>query len=265
MIAEAILKHLPPSTSRLTLLDVNGEAQPYLPETGFECIPVSGDVSGWDVPADSVDSVVALDYILNDDFLTKALNALRAGGRMIIINQRGTIHEQIGRRLEQIGFVRILVEGNTGEQGILIRGEKRHQHADTLQRIATVAQHEADTFTLDTYKGRFLHLLILQTPNKPVWKLTADERIRWQAVTVTHNEQPALLAFSSLPKAVNFMQPAVLAGHITGINKVGKFRRERLLNPDQLPIYINPSQAIFTGGQVALIDVDPTLAEAPNE
>lgn len=265
MIAEAILKHLPPSTSRMTLLDVNGEARHHLPETGFDCIPVSGDASQWDIPANSVDAVVALDYILNDSFLTHALTALRAGGRMIIINQRGTRTEDIGRHLEQMGFVRILVEGTSNQQGVLIRGEKRHQHADTLARIATVAQQEADLFTLDTYKGRFLHLLILQTPNKPVWQLTTDEIISWQAVTVTdHDGIQALLAFSSLPKAVNFMQPAVLSGFITGINKVGKFRLEHAPSWG-LSIRINPAQTIFEGGKVSLVDVDPTLAEAPNE
>jgi hypothetical protein len=264
MIADAILKHLPPSTSRLTLLDVNGEARAHLPETGFVCIPVSGNASAWDIPENSVDAVVALDYVLNDTFLTQTLNALRAGGRMIVINRRGVMNESIGRRLERIGFVRILVEGESTDEGVLIRGEKRHQQADTLARIATVANHEADIFTLETYKGRFLHLLVIQTPNKPVWKLTRDEIIRWQAVTVTHEGQRALLAFSSLPKAVNFMQPAVLNGHITGINKVGKFRKEHAPTWD-LPILINPVQAVFEAGTVSLFDVDPTLAEAPNE
>ncbi len=265
MIAEAILKHLPPSTSRLTLLDVNGEARAHLPETGFECVAVAGDASDWHIPADSVDAVVALDYILNDQFLTHALNALRAGGRMIVINQRGTLHESIGRRLERIGFVRILVEGLADDaDGVLMRGEKRHQQADTLARIATVANHEADIFTLDTYKGRFLHLLILQTPNKPVWKLTTDEQIRWRAVTLIQDDQRSLLAFSSLPKAVNFMQSAVLDGYISGINKVGKFRKEHA-GGWEMPILINPVQALLAGGAIALWDVDPTHAEAPNE
>ena len=36
---------------------------------------------------------------------------------------------------------------------------------------------------------------------------------------------PLLLAFSSLPNAVAFMQPAVIAGTIKDVNKVAKFSR----------------------------------------
>ena len=71
--------------------------------------------------------------------------------------------------------------------------------------------------------------------------VTPPEKIEWRAVTVldpaTH--QPALLAFTSLVKAVAFMPAAILAQWIVGVNKVGKFRAE-VAPTSELSYTLNP-------------------------
>src|SRR5690606_40606466 len=107
----------------------------------------------------------------------------------------------------------------------LFRSEKPHTAQRTIDRIAQVAGRDA-AVDLERYTGRYVHLLIRQTPNKPVWAMQPEDVIEWQAAAITGADGPALLAFSSLPKAVAFMQPAVVQGLIRDVNKVGKFRRE---------------------------------------
>src|SRR5690606_2627477 len=106
------------------------------------------------------------------------------------------------------------------------------------------------------YRGRYVYLLVTQIPNKPGWTLQAGEAIQWQAVTL----DDALLAFSSLPKAVGFMQPAVLAGRIQDVNKVGKFSVATAQTWTQ-PVLLNPESDVLEGGTVGRIDVDASTAE----
>ena len=91
----------------------------------------------------------------------------------------------------------------------------------------------------------FIFLLITQTPNKPAWRppvVTPEEKIEWRAATVIDpaTDRPAFLAFSSLVKAVAFMQSAILANWIGGVNKVGKFRAE-VARAWALPLLLNPN------------------------
>ena len=164
--------------------------------------------------------------------------------------------------LEKAGYTRILV--GTGIEcplptGVLMRGEKPHTTDDTLERIQVAAeQDEAQPFA--DYRGKYVYLLVTQTPNKPVWTLEAGETIQWQAVTL----DDALLAFSSLPKAVGFMQPAVLAGRIQDVNKVGKFSVATAQTWTQ-PVLLNPESDVLEGGTVGRINVDASTAEAPDE
>ena len=67
--------------------------------------------------------------------------------------------------------------------------------------------------------------------------LAFDERVA--TVIDPAASQPALLAFSSLVKAVAFMQAAILAKWIGGVNKVGKFRGEAA-RTWALPFLLNP-------------------------
>ena len=87
---------------------------------------------------------------------------------------------------------------------------------------------DSDSVDWSDFRGRYVHLLIRQTPNKPIWKLSPDETIEWQAVTIQPNETITLLAYSSLPKCVEFMQSAVIAGWVQDVNKVGKFKKESM-------------------------------------
>jgi len=78
------------------------------------------------------------------------------------------------------------------------------------------------------------------------------------------DNETVLLAFSSLPKAVEFMQPAVLAGHILDVNKVAKFAWG-VVQALPYPIMLNPSDEIFDTQPVVFVAVDPATAEAPDE
>ena len=162
------------------------------------------------------------------------------------------------------GFARILIEPALDELGVLIRGEKPHTTANTLQRIQSVASGDADSLDLSRYRGRYIHLLIQQRPNKPVWKLNPGERISWRAAAIKRGSSPTLLAFSSLPKAVGFMQPAVLAGVVNDINKVCKFSLATV-QACEWDIILNPSADSISGETLTYIDIDPALAEAPDE
>src|SRR5204862_4575562 len=77
---------------------------------------------------------------------------------------------------------------------------------------------------LSASRGRFVFVLIKQTPNKPAWAIQPGESIRWQAAMMTDRAgRSLLLAFTSLPKAVEFMQTAVMTGTLKDIHRVAKF------------------------------------------
>ena len=264
-LIEVAIKHLPPSASQLRLLDINGMAGEIVAQhrPDVEIISVSGDVSAWHFSENSLDAVVAVDYILNTTFLRAVLLILRHGGRLIIANSRASMDvTQYGTRLEDAGYVRILIEDafQNPTSGMLMRGEKAHITADTHERIQEVAGGEAELIPISEYKGRYVHLLVRQTPNKPPWRLEPDEPIQWEAVTINGT----LLVFSSLPKAVSFMQPSVLAGKFHQVNKVVKFKREVLMNWAVQTIF-NPTMSVWDSGAMAFIPINQTEAETPDE
>ncbi len=143
--------------------------------------------------------------------------------------------------------------------GVLMRGEKPHVTDDTLVRIQSVAARDA---AQPEFKGRYLHLLIQQTPNKPVWALEPGEAVEWRAVALADADAPLLLAFSSLPNAVAFMQPAVLSGGIRDVNKVAKFSRAAAQG---WRLWINPPLDVLDTRELVLVPVDPAAAEASDE
>ncbi len=264
LFIEAMAKHLPPSASTLRLLDVNGFTGQILSELrqDLEIVAVSSDPETWPIAPQSMDAVAVLGTTPNEALLTAAKAALRPGGRLIMMETSGEPDEMRVQTLEQAGYTRILVE--TGIEcplptGVLMRGEKPHTTDDTLERIQVAADHD-DAQPFADYHGKYVYLLVTQTPNKPVWTLEAGEVIQWQAVTL----DGALLAFSSLPKAVGFMQPAVLAGRIHDVNKVGKFSVATARTWTQ-PVLLNPASDVLENGTVGRIEVDATTAEAPDE
>lgn len=263
---EVMAKHLPPSASELRLLDIGGVAGDDLLERRPDLIVevASLTTQHWDYTPQTVDSVVAYDVLLKSDLLKQVLAIMRPGGRFITVNPVGAVEEQIVKKLENAGYVRILVEPAVSGQGVLIRGEKAHSTADTLKRVGDVANRDADLLDLDNYRGRFVYLLIIQTPDVPVWRMTPDDKICWQAVAVATEKGTQTLVFSSLPKAVNFMQTAILAGFIHGVKKVGKFSKETAKEWDFVTI-LNPTLSYIEHYNVVLIDIDKDSAGVPDE
>lgn len=249
---ETLIKHLPPSASTLRLLDVGGNAGAALAARRADLKIMIGNVAG----ENSVDAVVAYAAVLNDELLALMLFALRPGGRLIVIDPQGEASGAQVKRLEAAGYTRILVE-ELLPNGVLMRGEKPHVTDDTLARVQSVAVLDSGEF-----RGRYVHLLVRQTPNKPVWALKPGETVTWQAVGIADGDAPRLLAFSSLPNAVAFMQPAVVAGTIRDVNKVAKFSRA---TAQDWKLLVNPPLEALNGQQIVLVPLDPALAETPDE
>lgn len=263
---EAMVKHFPPSASELRLLDIGGVAGEILIQSrpDLKIDVASLNVTDWQYSADSIDSVVAYDSLLKAEFLSGVLTVMRPGGRLIIVNPLAIVEENIVKTLEDAGYIRILVEPAVNASGVLIRGEKPHTTANTFKRVKDVAKRDADLLNLDSYEGLFVHLLIVQKPNKPVWKLEADERIEWEAVTIEKEGELSLLGFSSLPKAVSFLQGAVMKGFIRDVNKVGKFSKVTARTWDSVTL-LNPTLYNIQDYGVKLISINPDTAEASDE
>lgn len=265
VLTEAMLKHLPPSASSLKLLDIGGATQEiflkHRPDLAITA--VEGEPSAWGIDGGGFDAVTAFDAEAGTPLLEAALAALRPGGRLIVMSTKGEPDAEHVVTLENHGFTRILVE--IGAEcplpvGVLMRGERPHETDDTLARVQIGAEGDEDSQDLTHFKGRFVHLLIRQTPDKPAWKLRADESLVWEAVTLNG----AFLAFSSLPKAVAFMQPVVLTGQILGVSKVAKFSKITALGWSQ-PVLLNPTPEILENGTLGVVSIDPDSAETPDE
>lgn len=230
----------------------------------LDITPVEAAPNTWHNQPDSMDAITAYDAVVGDAFLHAALAALRPGGRLVIVNPADAVSESWVKTLENAGYTRILVEPALDEQGVLIRGEKPHMEPRTADRIQQVSARDDNPLDVAAYTGRYAHLLIQQTPNKPAWRLAPGERIEWQAVALATESEPMLLAFSSLPRAVAFMQPAVMSGRIKDVNKVAKFSRDAVQQWTS-PVIFNPMLDTLEGRTVVLLPVDRQTAEAADE
>ncbi len=262
----AMHKHLPPSAATLRLLDVDGAVGvQFLQQRGdLDITAITGAAAEWRLAPDSFDAVVALDRELDADFLAASLHALRPGGRLIVVQSAAQVSEDWVALLEGAGYTRLLVEPALDDgRGLLLRGEKPHTRQRTTDRIQQVAGRDAET-SLEDARSRYVYLLIRQVPNKPVWALQPGDKVEWFAAVAASDDGPALLAFSSLPRAVAFMQPAVMQGLVQDINKVGKFSRETA-STWTLPVIFNPTVEALAGHEILFSPVDPATAEAPDE
>jgi hypothetical protein len=237
-------KHLPPSAGRPRVLALDGAAAAELPPE-VTLVPAA-------------EAAGALDAIVGytpPDALERWLAALRPGGRLILACPEPP--DALLAALTAAGFVHCLVEP-VGEIS-LYRGE-RPPLAASLDRIPAAARAPAERLP-------FVFLLVRQTPNKPAWRLAPGETVRWQAASALDPARgaPALLAFSSLVQAVAFMQPAVLAGFVNGVNKVAKFPAEAALDWP-VPFLLNP---VFDDWRDAArgpwLEVDPAAAITGDE
>lgn len=264
---QTMAKHLPPSASNLRLLDINGQAGDFLIERrgdlDVQVISIE-NLSSSSIEDNTLDSVVGYDIALDTPLLNFVLKVMRQGGRFIAVLSDGKVSETYVKLLENHGYIRILVEPAIDGLGVLIRGEKAHTTEDTFERIQQVADTDGDMLDLETFRGRYVHLLVRQLPNKPVWKLESDEKLEWQAVAIERAGQVYVLGFSSLPKAVGFMQPAVLEGIIQDINKVGKFSKQTA-SEWTWNVLLNPTLESIRDSEIKLIAIDPNTAEASDE
>lgn len=261
--AAHVLKQLPPSGAQLLALDVGGRLaslKELRPDVRFT--PVSLNPADWPPALLGADAVAAWDVRLTPALLEAAWRVLRPGGRLIVANPLQRFDTRYGATLTNTGFVRLLIEPLSEAGGLLLRGERPHTSSDTTARIRTVASADSPAQTLETYRGRFVHVLVYQTPNLPPWKLAPGTVVTWQAVT-TQGVPPRLLVFSSLPKAVAFMQPAVLQGRLSGVNKVPKYRREVVMSW-RCEVAFNPTLDELKD-DLARLTIDPALAEVPDE
>jgi hypothetical protein len=254
---QAMAKHLPPSGATLRLLDVGGRTGVILAEYRGD-LDITAGIPNSGFSPESMDSIAAFDHPFDRDFFKHALATLRPGGRFIGVDPAGSVDQAWVIRLEQAGFTRILVESALESGGVLIRGEKPPTEQHTVDRIRQVADRDDAA----AFPGRYIHLLIRQTPNKPVWALKEGEKVEWQAVTLTGEDGPVFVAFTSLPKAVAFMQPAIMKGLIKDINKVAKFSRETA--QDWL-LLVNPAIEILVGKTITLMPINPSIAETSDE
>jgi len=251
-----------------------------------------GDAYRLPFATDSIDAVLIQRtyYFLpnQEGLLGEAMRVLRPGGRLVMLDptagrspwsawrtERGraaldmfALHlaaqrvggftpTTIAERLQAAGFARILAEPLLNGWAVMSRGEKPYAGgASTLERVRLGAAGGGG--------GRYVHVLVLQSPDKPAWKLQPDEIISWGAVALA-GQPPQVLGFSSLPKAVAFMQAAVLAGVLTGVNKVGKFSQQTAASWD-FPLVLDPElDAVRDALPGVLVALDPAHAEAADE
>ena len=254
-LIDTVIRHLPPSASTLRLLAVKRQVGAAVASRRVDIALIESETA-------EVDAVVLYDAPLTDDDLRHLLTRLRPGGRLIAVDPQGEASAALVKRLEMAGYTRILVEELPGANvGVLLRGEKPHTTADTLARIQVVAGLDASASDGTEFKGRYIHLLIRQTPNKSIWTFKHGESVTWEAAALADGDQP-LLVFSSLPNAVAFMQPAVIAGTIKDVHKIVKYNVEAMRNWHLL---INPSLEALQGREISFVPIDSFSAEAPDE
>jgi hypothetical protein len=259
----AMLRHLPPSASALHVVDVGGACSDVLTSQRSDLIVQTASlaVRDWSFAVSQTDAITIFDTLLTPDLLAACLEILRPGGRLIAVQPEGQVDASHGVMMERAGLVRLLVEAAVDGQGVLMRGERAHLTTNTAARVQVAAAQDADALALEAFKGRFIYLLIRQTPNKPPWKITPDDVVVWEAVTLADMK---LLAFTSLPKAVAFLQQAVLQNGFVGISKVAKFQRDVPLFHHHR-VVLNPTFESALTQTHGFLTIDPQMAEASDE
>jgi len=255
-------KHLPPSFQSPRVLALDATAAAELLADGDADVTLAPDTimsapAEW-LNAQQWDAIVGY---APPDPLTILVQLLRPGGRLILAHRAGP--QALLAALTAAGLTHCLVE-SSGDV-TLYRGE-RPPEGSSVERMQSLAGG-GEPRLAPTLTTPFVFLLIAQTPIKPAWKLAAHDNLEWYAATVLDpaTGRPELLAFSSLVKAVAFMQPAILANAIGGVNRVGKFRAG-VAQTWGLPLRLDPAfddLRPFTFGPA--FSVDPQSAITSNE
>jgi SAM-dependent methyltransferase len=283
---QEMLRHLPPSGQKLFLLDLSQGLQfkslvkQRRPDTsviriGRHAADTLATATQLPLSANSVDAVSIYGMVTQTSAETRifseALRVLRPGGRFLALTPSLSNNPQhYANLLIDNGFARVLSEVLAA--GIFFRGEKPYAAAlSTAERIAvaattTDAAEVLQGHQLTDVRGRYLHLLIKETPNVPVWRRSPDDMLTWHTPVFETPTHPQLVvAFTSLPKAVAFMQRAVLDGVVQDVNKIAKFRKD-IAAEWPFSVLLNPDiDAVGTLQTVHDSELDPHTAESPDE
>ncbi len=248
-------RHLPPSAGRPRVLALDTATAAELAEAADVTLDQAsaGEAGAYDA--------IAGRRLATRDEVAALAERLRPGGRLVLA--AAAAPEGLLAALTGAGCIHCLVESEGALT--LYRGERPPLAGSTLARAEQLAASVPPA--AEPAWPRFVFLLVTQTPNKPAWRLAPGEQVTWQAATVvpTAGEGPRLLAFSALVKAVAYMQPAVLAGAIVGVNKVAKFPAAAAAGWP-LPLLLNPSfEALRTAAAGPPLTVEPALAITGDE
>ncbi len=254
--------HLPPSAALPIVLALDPQAEAALASyvEGGSGLGEPGQAVSAPAEARNVDAILACRW---PEDLAASRDRLRPGGRLIVLLSNTTSELDHGeRRLAELnhhGYIHCLIE-SLPDGGWLCRGERPPIHSGG-QRLGGL------TSSIEAGSARALVVLVKQSPNKPTWRLEPGERRVWEAARLIDpaTGQPALLAFTSLVKAVAFMQLAVLAGLLTGINKTGRYTLEQIESWG-LPVVVNPAFEDWRNASVAEpVRIDPAQSLASEE
>ncbi len=267
---QEIARQFPPSDATLQLLDLSTDAE----VRAFLALQRTDiDIHATELSATSrvYDAILAVNLSLSESQLLQLRQYLRQGGRIILFNQSYNDPQKAADELTNAGFERVLAERL--EDGILYRGEQPYIGTlSTLERVSVVAKEFNDAKIIsntdvEKVKSRFLFVLIRQTPNLPTWRMTTDTEIQWSMVAIETTQYPILvLAFTSLPKAVAWMQQAILDGFLAEVHKIAKFSKTTV-STWQFPLLLNSKfeEVCQLATSVQLIDIDRHTAEASDE
>lgn len=270
--------------------------QLYITRPDVEVVRVGGprstryvDWRALPLPDGSLDAVAMYGMVaqtVNEKrIFSEARRVLRPGGRLLAFVDHATTLASLGaapqpyaEMLIRFGFVRVLSE--VLAHGVFCRGEKAYKSEfTTVERIAATARPALTGPALTTLlqgeslmlvRARYLHVLIQETPNIPVWRRTPDDVIGWQtplfqATAGRLAQQQFVLAFSALPKAVAFMQTAVLSGLVHDINKIAKYRKSVAVEWP-FPVLLNATSDVASNFSTnSMVKLDPNKAESPDE
>lgn len=272
---DEIAKQLPPSNAELQLLDVSLtlSSVDFMASRRSDVVVTSIGLQAisYRTEAETYDAIIALGSNLSTKQLQQLRHCLRPGGRIIVFDQQHSSPEDAANQLTTAGYGRILAERLP--DGILYRGEQPYEgNLSTLERVSIVASQSSAyqliaVADIDAMQGRYVQVLVSQTPNKPSWRLADGEIVIWHMATIestTHGQ--LVLAFTALPKAVALMQQAVLKGLLPDIHKIVKFKKATAATWD-MPLLLNPTVDIMLAlaSKTDFTEVDPTTAERPDE
>jgi len=240
-----VSRHFPPSGQLLRLADASlmpGPTPELWRDLRPDVVVTQVDPKNLPLDASTYDAIAAYGALSmlwlapegRDAFLRAALRLLRPGGRLVLFDPPEGLpwpdaYASLMAMFERADYRRILLEHLPF--GFVCRGEK---HLPAIgAEDATYAPQKTPVNLIEagklhqTLRGSFVFLLCQKNTTKAPWTVQPGESETWEAALAhaSQREHPALIAFSTLPKAVQFMQHAVKQGTLTKVNKIAKFEK----------------------------------------